>query len=92
MKYSESGYNCMSKAPLDDAVRHANPHHCIVGVQSSLLVDAAGNPWNGLRVYAHGNLIVDLLDNLVLELTGVLQRTNIYKMSCNHTLGKHLPF
>jgi len=58
----------------------------------SLFVDAAGNPWNGSRVYAHGNLIADLLDNLVLESTGVLQTTRIYKMSCNHTLGKHLPF
>ena len=35
------------KAPLDEAVRHANPHHYIIGAQASLPVDAAGNPWNG---------------------------------------------
>ncbi|KPN94955.1 hypothetical protein AO843_22135 [Lysinibacillus sp. ZYM-1] len=41
------GNNGMDQAPLDEAVRHANPHHYIVGAQSSLPVDAAGNPWNG---------------------------------------------
>ncbi|WP_460291970.1 lyase family protein, partial [Bacillus cereus] len=43
----------------------ANPHHFIVGAQSSLPVDAAGNPWNGSWVYSHGNLISDLLDNVI---------------------------
>ncbi|MBF7150855.1 manganese catalase family protein, partial [Bacillus toyonensis] len=46
----------IDKAPLDEAVKHANPHHFIVGAQSSLPVDAAGNPWNGSWVYSHGNL------------------------------------
>lgn len=54
-------------APLDEAIKHANPHHFIMGAQSSLPVDAAGNPWNGNYVYSHGNLISDLLDNLVFE-------------------------
>jgi Mn-containing catalase len=34
-------------APLDEAIKHANPHHYIMGAQSSLPVDAAGNPWLG---------------------------------------------
>lgn len=59
-------------APLDEAVKDANPHHYIIGAQASLPVDASGNPWNGSWVYSHGNLISDLLDNLVLESTGVL--------------------
>lgn len=42
-------------APLNDAVKHANPHHFIIGAQASLPVDAAGNPWNGSWVYSHGN-------------------------------------
>ena len=66
-------------APLDEAVKHANPHHFIVGAQSSLPVDATGNPWNGSWVYSHGNLISDLLDNVVLESTGVLQKLEFMK-------------
>ncbi|MFS0575965.1 manganese catalase family protein [Sporosarcina sp. 179-K 3D1 HS] len=79
-------------APLNDATRHANPHHYIIGAQSSLPVDAGGNPWNGSWVYAHGNLIADLLDNLVLESTGVLQKTRIYEMSSNKTFRETLAF
>ncbi|MDI2589572.1 manganese catalase family protein [Psychrobacillus sp. NEAU-3TGS] len=79
-------------APLNDAVRHANPHHFIVGAQASLPVDAGGMPWNGSWVYAHGNLIADLMDNLVLESTGVLQKTRIYEMSSNKTLRETLGF
>lgn len=79
-------------APLDEAVKHANPHHFIVGAQSSLPVDAGGNPWNGSWVYAHGNLIADMLNNVVLESTGVLQKTRIYEMSSNKTLRETLGF
>lgn len=66
-------------APLDEAIKHANPHHFIIGAQASLPVDAVGNPWNGSWVYSHGNLIGDLLDNLVLESTGVLQKLEFMK-------------
>jgi Mn-containing catalase len=79
-------------APLDEAIKHANPHHYIMGAQSSLPVDAGGNPWNGSWVYSHGNLIADLLDNVVLESTGVLQKTRIYEMSSNETLRETLGF
>ncbi|MDR6552882.1 manganese catalase family protein [Paenibacillus qinlingensis] len=82
----------MDGAPLDEAVKHANPHHFIVGAQASLPVDAGGNPWNGSWVYSHGNLIADLLNNLVLESTGVLQKTRIYEMSSNKTLRETLGF
>ncbi|MCR1991747.1 manganese catalase family protein [Bacillus subtilis] len=80
------------QAPLDEAVKHANPHHYIIGAQSSLPVDAGGNPWNGSWVYNHGNLITDLLDNLLLESTGVLQKTRIYEMSSNQTFRETLAF
>ncbi|OCT11439.1 catalase [Paenibacillus pectinilyticus] len=79
-------------APLDEAVKNANPHHYIVGAQASLPVDAGGNPWNGSWVYSHGNLIADLLNNLSLESTGVLQKTRIYEMSSNKTLRETLGF
>lgn len=79
-------------APLDEAIKHANPHHFIIGAQASLPADAVGNPWNGSWVYSHGNLIGDLLDNLVLESTGVLQKTRIYEMSSNKTFRETLAF
>lgn len=80
------------QAPLNDAVRHANPHHYIMGAQGSLPVDASGNPWMGNYVYCHGNLIADLLDNLVVESTGVLQKTRIYEMSSNKTFRETVAF
>jgi Mn-containing catalase len=46
----------------------------------------------GHGIYNHGNLISDLLDNLVLESTGVLQKTRIYKMSSNKTFRETLAF
>lgn len=79
-------------APLDVATKHANPQHYIIGAQASLPVDAAGNPWNGSWVYSHGNLVGDLLDNLVLESTGVLQKTRIYEMSSNKTFKETFAF
>jgi len=86
------GNDGLDGAPLNDSVRHANPHHFIVGAQSSLPVDAAGLPWQGNYVYNHGNLITDLLDNLVLESTGVLQKSRIYEMSTNKTFRETLAF
>ncbi|KHF32673.1 putative manganese catalase [Paenibacillus sp. P1XP2] len=82
----------IDEAPLDEAIKHANPHHFIMGAQSSLPVDAAGNPWMGNYVYDHGNLVANLLDNLVLESTGVLQKSRIYEMSSNKTFRETLAF
>lgn len=79
-------------APLDEAVKHANPHHFIIGAQASLPVDASGYPWNGSWVYSHGNLIADMLNNVILESTGVLQKTRIYEMSTNKTFRETLGF
>ncbi len=86
------GSQGIDHAPLDEAVKHANPHHYIISAQSSLPVDAGGNPWNASWVYNHGNLITDLLDNLLLESTGVLQKTRIYEMSSNQTFRETLAF
>ena len=89
---SEPGDGGSDDAPLDEAIKHANPHHYIMGAQSSLPVDAGGNPWNGSWVYDHGNLIANLLNNLTLESTGVLQKTRIYEMSNNQTFRETLGF
>ena len=69
-----------------------NPHHFIVGAQGALPVDAAGNPWSGSYVHNHGNLVLDLMDNLVLEATGRLQKCRIYQMSENKTLRATVSF
>lgn len=79
-------------APLEVATMSANPHHYIMAAQSSLPVDAGGNPWNGSWVYSHGNLAADLLNDVILESTGVLQKSRIYEMSSNKTFRETLAF
>lgn len=80
------------KATMDMAKEQKNPHHFIVGAQGSLPVDAAGNPWSGSYVHDHGNLVLNLMDNLVLEATGRLQKCRIYQMSTNKTLRATVAF
>jgi len=77
---------------MDMAKEQQNPHHFIVGAQGALPVDAAGNPWSGSYVHSHGNLVLDLMDNLVLEATGRLQKCRIYQMSDNKTLRATVSF
>jgi Mn-containing catalase len=72
--------------PLERALAGPNVHHFLVAPQCALPVDAAGNPWSGSYVYASGNLVLDLLYNLMLEATGRLQKCRIYEMSDNKTL------
>ena len=71
--------------PLSIALDHSNIHHYLVGAQGALPVDAAGNPWSGSYVYNSGNLVLDLLYNLMLESTGRLQKSRIYEMTDNKT-------
>lgn len=80
------------KPVMDMAKEQQNPHHYIVGAQAALPVDAAGNPWNGSWVHDHGNLVLNLMDNLVLESTGRLQKCRIYQMSNNKTLRATVAF
>jgi Mn-containing catalase len=80
------------RATMDMAKEQQNPHHFIVGAQGALPVDAAGNPWSGSYVHSHGNLVLDLMDNLVLEATGRLQKCRIYQMSDNKTLRATVAF
>lgn len=77
---------------MNMAKEQKNPHHFIVGAQGALPVDAAGNPWSGSYVHCNGNLVLDLLDNLVLESTGRLQKCRIYQMSENKTLRATVAF
>jgi Mn-containing catalase len=80
------------KATMEVGKEAKNSHHFIVGAQGSLPVDAAGNPWNGSWVHDHGNLVLNLMDNLVLEATGRLQKCRIYQMSDNKTLRATVSF
>jgi Mn-containing catalase len=89
-KFDTPGKN--GRATMEMAKEQQNPHHFIVGAQGALPVDAAGNPWNGSWVHNHGNLVLDLMDNLVLEATGRLQKCRIYQMSENKTLRATVAF
>ncbi|PRY65394.1 Mn-containing catalase [Glaciihabitans tibetensis] len=71
--------------PLNIALDHSNIHHYLVGAQGALPVDAVGNPWSGSYVYNSGNLVLDLIYNLMLESTGRLQKCRIYEMTDNKT-------
>ncbi|MET1053045.1 MAG: manganese catalase family protein, partial [Mycetocola sp.] len=71
--------------PLEIALDHSNIHHYLVGAQGALPVDAVGNPWTGSYVYNSGNLVLDLLYNLMLESTGRLQKCRISEMTANKT-------
>ena len=73
------------KVPLNMALSNGNIHHFLVGAQGALPVDSAGNPWSGSYVYNSGNLVLDLLYNLMLEATGRLQKCRIYEMTNNKT-------
>lgn len=80
------------EATMEIGKEAKNSHHFIMGAQGSLPVDAAGNPWNGSWVHDHGNLVLNLMDNLVLEATGRLQKCRIYQMSSNKTLRATVSF
>ncbi len=80
------------KTPLEIALgKHGNVtgpvniHHFLVGAQGALPVDSAGNPWLGSYVYNSGNLVLDLLYNLMLEATGRTQKCRLYEMTDNET-------
>jgi Mn-containing catalase len=72
-----------NELPLSVALKAGNIHHFLVGAQSAMPVDSAGNPWSGSYVYNSGNLVLDLLYNLMLECTGRLQKCRLYAMSDN---------
>jgi len=70
--------------PLANALNgNGEIHHFLVAAQGSRPVDAAGNPWSALYVYDSGNLVLNLLYNLMLECTGRLQKCRLYEMSRN---------
>src|SRR5688500_5449469 len=69
--------------PLSIALESPNIHHFLVAGQSSRPVDAAGNPWSATYVYDSGNLVLNMIYNLMLEATGRLQKCRLYEMSNN---------
>jgi Mn-containing catalase len=69
--------------PLSVALDSPNIHHFLVAGQSSRPVDAAGNPWSASYVYDSGNLVLNMIYNLMLEATGRLQKCRLYEMSNN---------
>jgi Mn-containing catalase len=78
--------------PLERALTDGNIHHFLVGAQGALPVDSAGNPWSGSYVYNSGNLVLDLLYNLMLEATGRLQKCRLYEMIDNKTARATISF
>ena len=69
--------------PLSVALDSPNIHHFLVAAQSARPVDAAGNPWSAYYVYDSGNLVLNMLYNLMPEATGRLQKCRLYEMCSN---------
>jgi Mn-containing catalase len=69
--------------PLSVALESPNIHHFLVAGQSSRPVDAAGNPWSATYIYDSGNLVLNMIYNLMLEATGRLQKCRLYEMNNN---------
>ncbi len=69
------------KLPLSVALESPNIHHFLVAGQSASPVDAAGNPWSASYVYDSGNLVLNMIYNLMLECTGRLQKCRLYQIS-----------
>src|ERR687894_773573 len=67
--------------PLSVALDSPNIHHFLVAGQSARPVDAAGNPWSASYIYDSGNLVLNMIYNLMLESTGRLQKCRLYAMS-----------
>lgn len=72
-----------NELPLSIALESPNIHHFLVAAQGSRPVDAAGNPWSASYIYDSGNLVLNMLYNLMLEATGRLQKCRLYEMSNN---------
>src|SRR5919205_1612426 len=72
-----------SQLPLSVALDSPNIHHFLVAGQSARPVDAAGNPWSASYVYDSGNLVLNMIYNLMLEATGRLQKCRLYEMNNN---------
>src|SRR6476469_11228643 len=70
-----------TELPLSVALDSPNIHHFLVAGQSARPVDAAGNPWTATYVYDSGNLVLNMIYNLMLECTGRLQKCRLYQMS-----------
>jgi Mn-containing catalase len=75
--------NNPNQLPLSSALNAPNIHHFLVAGQSAMPVDSVGNPWSGSYVYNSGNLVLDLLYDVILESTGRLQKYRLYEMSDN---------
>lgn len=79
--------------PIKNALNgDGNIHHFLVAARSSRPVDAAGNPWSALYVYDSGNLVLNLLYNLMLEATGRLQKCRLYEMSDNKAFRSNVSY
>jgi Mn-containing catalase len=66
---------------LSIALESPNIHHFLVAGQSCRPIDTAGNPWSASYAYDSGNLVLNMIYNLILEATGRLQKCRLYEMS-----------
>ena len=75
--------NKPNELPLSIALESPNIHHFLIAAQSARPVSTAGNPWSASYVHDSGNLVLNMLYNLMLEATDRLQKCRLYEMCDN---------
>ena len=75
--------NNPNELPLSIALESPNIHHFLVAVRVHALSTRQDNPWSASYVYDSGNLVLNMLYNLMLEATGRLQKCRLYEMCDN---------
>jgi len=87
-----AGTTSRAQSDVATAVATGTLQHHLQTAQAARPYDAAGNPWSGATVHNSGNLVLDLLNNLMLESTGRLQKCRLYEMTENATARATLAY
>lgn len=71
--------------PLQNAKDKRNTYAFIANAQTALAGDSMGNAWRGDYVFSSGNLVLDLLHNLFLEVGARTHKMRVYEMTDHPT-------
>ncbi|CAM4284645.1 manganese catalase family protein [Paenibacillus tarimensis] len=67
--------------PLRTGLDSRNTYHFIATAQNAFAGDSMGRPWSGDNVFNSGNLVLDLMHNLFLEIGARTHKMRVYEMT-----------
>ncbi len=79
-------------APLSDVTNFRNTYHFFAAGQNALPIDSMGNYWNGSYVHSSGNLQLDLVHNMFLELNARATKLKVYETTSDPTVRELTAF